>query len=140
VASRVLILGSACLALALGGCSLSPTSSSNSSGFTGAKAVVATKLNLLASDANSANGSDICKNVLGQALRASLNREGGCQTDIDNQLKTIDDFSLSIESIKVTGSTATAQVKTEYYGKKVYSPVKLAHEHAGWRIVSIGAL
>ena len=133
---RVVILGSACLAVTLGGCSLTPSSSTNSSGFTGQKAQVATVLNLLASDSNSANGLDICEHVLSSSLRSELNRSGSCQTKIKNQLKTIDDFTLTVESITVSGAAATAKVQTVNDGKKVIQTVALAHEKAGWRITS----
>jgi hypothetical protein len=138
--SRIFILGSACLAVTLGGCSLTPTSSSNSGGYTGTKALVASTLNLLASDANSGNGLDICEHVLASGLRAQLNRSASCQKSIDNQLKTIDDFTLTVESIKLAGSSASARVQTEYNGSKVISTVTLTHQKAGWRINSISAL
>jgi hypothetical protein len=135
------MLASACLAVTLGGCSLAPSSSSsNSAGYTGAKALVASTLNLLASDADSTNGLDICEHVLGSSLRATLNRSGSCQTDVKNQIKTIDNFTLTIEAIKVAGKTATARVQTEVNGQKTISTVSLAHEKAGWRISSISAL
>jgi hypothetical protein len=138
---RVVILGSACLAVALGGCSLTPSSSTNSSGFTGQKAQIATTLNLLASDSNSANGLDICEHVLASAIRSELNRSGSCQTKIKNQLKTVDDFTLKVESIAVAVScvSATAKVQTVYDGKKVIQTVALAKQKAGWRITSASA-
>ena len=126
-----------CLAVALGGCSLTPTSSSSSTGFTGAKANVATALNLLASDASSANGADICKNVLASSVRDKLNQIGSCTTIVTNQLKTSDDYTLTVESIKVSGSTATAQVQTVHNGKKVISTVSLLKQSGGWRLASI---
>jgi len=141
VFSRALILASACLAVTLGGCSLAPSSSSsNTAGYTGTKALVASTLNLLASDSNSTNGLDICEHVLGSALRAALNRSGSCQTDVNNQIKTIDNFTLTIESIKVSGKTATARVQTEVNGQKTISTVSLADQKAGWRISSISQL
>jgi hypothetical protein len=132
----VVILGSACLAVTLGGCSLTPSSSSSSSGYTGQKASVAAVLNLLASDSNSGNGRDICEHVLASALRSTLNKSGSCQTKIDNQLKTVDDFTLKIESITLAGSVATSKVQTVDDGKKVVQTVSLAHQKAGWRLVS----
>jgi hypothetical protein len=140
VRSRALIIASACLAVTLGGCSLAPSSSSSSAGYTGTKALVATTLNLLASDSSSSNGLDMCEHVLGSALRTALNKSGSCQTDVDNQLKTIDDFTLTIESIKVAGKTATARVQTKVNGQKTISTVSLADEKAGWRISSISQL
>ncbi|HXR14093.1 MAG TPA: nuclear transport factor 2 family protein [Solirubrobacteraceae bacterium] len=137
MSSRAFIAAGVCLALALGGCSLTPTSSSSAGGFAGAAANVATELNLLASDASSANGSDICKNVLAASVRSKLNQLGTCATIIDNQLKTSDDFTMTVEAIKVTGSTATAQVKTVRNGKKIISTVSLVKQSGGWRITSI---
>jgi hypothetical protein len=78
--------------------------------------------------------------VLASGLRAKLNSSGSCQTSIDNQLKTIDDFTLTVESIKLAGSSASARVQTEYNGSKVISTVTLVHQKAGWRINSIAAL
>jgi hypothetical protein len=94
----------------------------------------------LASDASSANGADICKNVLTSSMRATLNKVGSCSTIITNQLKTIDDFTLTIESIKLAGSAASARVQTERSGAKVIQTVSLAHQPAGWRIAAISAI
>ena len=136
--SRAFILGGAgCLAVALGGCSLTPTSSSSAGSFTGTKANIATALNLLASDGSSANGADICKNVLEFSVRNKQNKIGTCATIIDNQLKTSDDFTLTVEAIKVTGSTATAQVKVVRNDKKVIQTVSLVKQGGGWRVSSI---
>jgi hypothetical protein len=140
VFARAAILGGACVAVALGGCSLTPTSSSNASGFTGTKALIAAKLNLLASDGSSSNGSDICKNVLAPAVRSKLNSIGNCATIIDNQLKTIDDFTMTIKTISVAGKSATAHVQTSLNGTKVTSEVSLAKSSVGWRISSLGSI
>lgn len=124
----------------LGGCSLAGGSTTGSSGgFTGTKALVASTLNLLASDASStSNGTDICTHVLSAQLQSRLNKIGKCSTIIDNQLKTIDDTTLTIKSISVSGSNATASVQTVSYGKKVISTVTLHNETAGWRITALG--
>jgi hypothetical protein len=132
-----IVVGGVCLAVALGGCSLTPTSSSGAAGFTGTKANIATALNLLASDASSANGADICKSVLDASVRNKLNQIGTCATIIDNQLKTADDSTLTVEAIKVTGSSASAQVETEQNGKKVISTVTLLQQNGSWRLASI---
>jgi Putative lumazine-binding len=145
--SRVVIVAGACVAVGLGGCSLTPTSSGSSGGFTGTSADVATTLNTLSSDGTSANGADICAKVLSTALVKTLNRVAAaakkgdtCATVVVNQLKTVDDFSLSIKTIVIKGSTATARVQTAYLGKKVVSGVSLVNESGSWRIASIGAL
>lgn len=78
--------------------------------------------------------------MLGSALRSALKKSGSCQTDVDNQLKTVDDFTLTIESIKVSGKAATARVQTEVNGQKTISTVSLTDQKAGWRISSISQL
>ncbi len=140
MSTRAVILGGACVAVALGGCSLTPSKTASSSGFTGQAAQVATTLNLLASDAGSAGGADICKNVFAKPLLAKIDKLGDCAKIINNQLKTVDDFTLTIKTINVVGSTATARVQTIRYGKKVIQTVRLQHESAGWRIASASAV
>jgi hypothetical protein len=139
VLRRAFILAGGCLALTLSGCSLGATSASTS-GFTGQAALVAATLNTLASDSSSANGADICKNVLAAPVLAKINKLGSCATIIDNQLKTVDDFTLKITTIKVKNSTATARVQTVHLGKKVIQTVALTHEPAGWRISSVSVV
>jgi hypothetical protein len=137
VFGRAAIVGGVALAVALGGCSLTPTSSSSAGGFTGTKALVATALNLLASDSSSTNGADICKSVLASSVRSQLNKVGNCTTIIDNQLKTTDDSTLTIESIKVAGTTASARVQTVHDRNKVISTVTLVRQSGSWRVASI---
>lgn len=138
--ARFAIVASACLALTLGGCSLTPSSSANTSGFTGTKATIATKINQLASDVSSSDGLDICENVLATSVRAKLNKVGSCQTIIKNQIKTIDDNTITIEKISLAGTTATATVQSTFNGKKVDSSMTLAKQSGGWRIATISAL
>jgi hypothetical protein len=134
------VIGSACLAVALSGCSLTPSSTASSGGFTGQAARVATVLNTLASDASSANGADICKTVLDSKLVATLNKLGDCATLIDNQLKTVDDFTLTVKKVNVAGSTATASVQTVRYRVKVTQTVSLKLESGAWRLASASAV
>ena len=140
MSTRVFILGGACVAVALCGCSLTPSKTSSSGAFTGQAAGVATTLNLLASDGGSAGGADICKNVFAKPLIATINKLGDCATIINSQLKTADDFTLTIKTINIVGSTSTARVQTVRYGKKVIQTVRLQLESAGWRIVSASAV
>jgi hypothetical protein len=78
--------------------------------------------------------------VLSTTQRKALNTIGNCTTIIDNQLKTIDTFTVTIKSIAVTGASATARVQTELNGNKVISSVVLKNETDGWRLASIGSL
>jgi hypothetical protein len=78
--------------------------------------------------------------VLGTALVAALNKKGGCSTDLNNQLKTVDDYTLTIKSIALAGSTATARVQTVDNGTKVIQTVSLAKQKGVWRITSAQSL
>jgi len=100
---------------------------------------VAVVINTFSSDANSNNAADICKNVLDANALARINHAGDCTTIITNQLKTINDFTLSTENIVIgkTGKTAIASVQSVHDGKKVVQGLKLERESAGWRIDSI---
>jgi hypothetical protein len=125
------------LALAAGGCSLSGARTSGNKGsFTGTQGDVAATVNAFSSDASSNNASAICSNILSSAALARIARAGACKTIITDQLKTINDFTLTIEDIHVNGDTATAHVQTKQNGKKVIQPITLVHESGGWRIES----
>jgi copper chaperone CopZ len=65
---------------------------------------------------------------------------GSCQTIIKNQIKTIDDNTITIEKISLAGTTATATVQSTVNGKKVDSSMTLAKQSGGWRIATISAL
>jgi hypothetical protein len=113
-------------------------SSASNGGFTGVKGNVAVALSTFSSDASSNNATDICQNVLAKAALARIARAGDCKTIITNQLKTVDDFTLTIENIIVTGAKAVASVQTKHNGTKVIRSVTLQHEKAGWRVESFG--
>lgn len=89
---------------------------------------------------SSSDGLDICENVLATSVRAKLNKVGSCQTIIKNQIKTIDDNTITIEKISLAGTTATATVQSTVNGKKVDSSMTLAKQSGGWRIATISAL
>src|SRR5579871_1814513 len=102
------------LAIGVAGCSVGGASTASSSGFTGVRAKIAQTLNTFASDASGNNAADICQNVLDRQALARIAKAGDCKTIITNQLKTIDDFTMTIENIVVTGKTAIASVQTKH--------------------------
>jgi hypothetical protein len=136
VVRPALIPAALVLAIGVAGCSVGGSSTASSSGFTGARAKVAQTLNTFASDSSGNDATDICQNVLDKQALGRIAKAGNCKTIITNQLKTIDDFTLTIENIIVTGKTAIASVQTAQDGKKVVSGIRLTDERAGWRIDS----
>ena len=69
---------------------------------------------------------------------AKLGGIKGCEAAVKNRLAEIDNTELNVESVKVEGDKATAQVKSVYGGKKQIRTVTLAKEGSRWRISSIG--
>ena len=122
----------------MGGCSVGGSSTASNGGFTGVKGDIAVVLNTFSSDGSSNNATDICQNVLAQAALARIAAAGNCKTIITNQLKTVDDFTLTIEKIVVTGATAVASVQSKHNGNKVLGSITLRREKAGWRVESFG--
>jgi Putative lumazine-binding len=70
-------------------------------------------------------------------VRNQLNKVGTCATIIDDQIKTTDDSTLTIESIKVAGTSASAQVQSIHDAKKVISTVTLVKQNGTWRVATI---
>jgi hypothetical protein len=137
VVRLALIPAALLVAAGIAGCSLSGSSTASSGSFTGAAGDVAVTLNALSSDASSNNAADICSSVLDTAALARLAKVGDCKTIVTNQIKTINDFTLTIESIHVHGKTATASVQTVRGGTKVLGTINLTDEAAGWRVDSL---
>jgi hypothetical protein len=140
VRRSALILAALSASVALGGCSLGASSSTtgSSGSFTGTQGQIASTLNLFSSDAGSSDEAGICSDVLDSRVVSALAKySGGCKTVLTNQLKTVGDTSLTVESITVHGNTATAQVQVVDDGRKVIQKVSLRKQSAGWRLDSI---
>jgi hypothetical protein len=62
---------------------------------------------------------------------------GDCVTEMDRAIKDANDYDLQVTSVKVTGPTATAQVRQGKDGKvATFSFVK---EGGAWRASALGA-
>ena len=110
--SPIAALLPAALALAvLSGCGTVPTKSATS--FTGESAAVANAINSFQSAAQSRDTSKLCNQILVPSLVAKLKDSGGgCTHVIGNQLNTVENYDLTIESITVNGNSAQARVKS----------------------------
>ena len=71
------------------------------------------------------------------AIVKRLGNASGCKTAVTAQLKTIGDFALTIKTIVVTGSTATATVQVVDNGTKVIKTVVLRNQSGNWRLASV---
>jgi len=126
----------ACLLLcALGATACGTTTST--AGFKGAEHEVAQTIADLQSDITSSDRKKICERDLAAPAVAKLGGQKACETAIKNRLSEIDNTELKVESVKVNGNNATAQVKSVYGGNKRVRTVSLAKEGSRWRITAI---
>lgn len=112
------------------------TSTTSTSSFHGEQLQVAKVIARLQSHATDAEESKICREDLAAARVAQLQRSSqGCARAIESQLKQIDNFETTVESVTIAPNhkTATARVKATYAGKQAIQTMTFVHEAGGWR-------
>lgn len=124
------------LALSLGAGACGETASTSS--FKGESHNVAQAVADLQSDVTARDEKKLCQNDLAAAVTARLRSGGGCQAVLKKHLLQIDAPTLTIESISVTGSNATARVKNTYSGKDRISTLTLVKEAGRWKVSGTG--
>ncbi|MGO9447775.1 MAG: hypothetical protein ACLP04_03845 [Solirubrobacteraceae bacterium] len=128
-----------CAPLLATGLAACASTASTPSGLKGEAQKVAQTVANLQSDATALEAKKICAEDLAAANVAVLNRSpGGCVHALEGQLKEIDTFETTVESVAVTGARATARVKSVYAGKKAVSTLTFVREPGGkWKISGI---
>jgi hypothetical protein len=111
--------------------------STSTAGFKGAEHEVAQTIADLQSDVTSGEEKKICANDIAAAAVARLGGRAGCERTVKDQLNEIDNTELTVESVKVSGNTATATVKSVYGGKKRTVSVSLVKEGGRWKVSAI---
>jgi hypothetical protein len=127
--------GLCALALTAGLAACGETAST--SGFNGESHNVAQTVSNFQSDASTNDQKKLCESDLAATLTARLRSAGGCQAVLKEQLREIDSPSLTIESIAVNGTSATAHVKSTYSGKSRISMLTLVKEGSHWKISGV---
>jgi hypothetical protein len=130
------------LALGLGACG----STVSTSGFKGEAHAVAQRISDLQSDVSSLSEQKICEQDFSRAARARLWLHGNilsshlsaCEQALKRQLGSIDDYELTVEKIAVSGTTATARVRSTWSGKLSTNTLKLVKEGSNWRVEGVG--
>ena len=129
------------LALALAGCGTAATIST--SGLTPAQKLVATAISNFQSDAQANDTSKLCSQDLAPSVVRALSVGGHtCPSVMSDQLKVVDPtgFTLSLvaNSIKISGTTATATVKDTQSGKTTHlDTLRLAKVGTTWKIAGL---
>jgi hypothetical protein len=124
-------LGALALTVALGACGEAATTS----GYKGENHNVAQTVVDFQSDVTAREQAKLCQKDLAASVTVRLARAAGsCQAALKNQLLQIDATSLAIQSISVTGKSASARVKSTYSGKSALSTLTLVKEGGRWKI------
>lgn len=126
-----------CLLLSAFGAAACGSTTSTSS-FKGAEHEAAQTIADLQSDITASEHKKICERDLAAPIVTRLGGIKACETAVKNRLTEIDNTELTVDSVKVDGNTATAQVKSVYGGKKQIRDVTLTKEGSRWKISSIG--
>lgn len=130
-ASLVLAL----LVLPLAGCTAAQPSKSN---FKGEAGKVAAVVDDLAQAGRTGNAKKICSDILARQLVAELKSAGGdCESEMKAAIQDASDYDLKVDSVKVTGGSATAKVRQGTKGRvATFSFIK---EKGDWRASALGS-
>lgn len=114
------------------------TTNVSTSSFKGEQQKVAQTVAHLQSHATALEAKKICGEDFAAANVARLNAApGGCKQAIESQLKEIDSFEASVESVQISGDKATARVKGVVAGKKAVQVMSFVKEGGKWRVSSV---
>jgi hypothetical protein len=124
-------LGALCVAAVIAGCGTTTSTGS----YKGESKKVAQTISNLQSDATSANASKVCSRDLAASVLKRLEASGtNCKKVLEGQLKEIDTYALSVESISVQGQDATAKVKSTWSGKESIHELSFVREGGAWKV------
>jgi hypothetical protein len=133
-ASRTLSLLLAAAGLATG---CGATGSKSASDFSGVKKDVAGTIDDLESAARKSDEGEICSNLLSSSLIQAFRSTGkSCTSAISDALDDADTFAMTVKSVTVTGTTATAVVDSKK--KPTNDTFKLVKQGGRWKIESLG--
>jgi hypothetical protein len=136
VRPTIALLCATLLAICLAACGAA--SSVSTSAFKGEQQQVAKAVARLQSHATALEAKKICSEDLAAARVSKLNTApGGCKHALESQLKQIDSFETTVQTVKVSGDTATAQVKGVVGGKKGLQTLTLVREGGKWKVSSV---
>ena len=133
-ASRTVVLLLAAAGIATG---CGTAGSNSSSDFTGSKKDVAKTVEDLESASRRSDEAKICRDLLAASLIDAL-RTGGksCDSAVSDALDDADTFDLTVKSVSVTGTNATAVVDSKE--KSANDTFKLEKVGGRWKISSFG--
>jgi hypothetical protein len=122
-------------ALLAGGCGATTASEEDPTEFSGEQQLVAQAVEDLQDAAIDGDEDRICRELLAEGLAERLGGTGqDCERNVRDALEDTDTSDLTVRSVQVSGTTATARVKAERGDADRETTVGLAKEGARWRI------
>jgi len=120
----------------MGGCGGGATDSSKD--FDGEERAVARTVEDLEEAGRDGAEDDICTTLFSETLLAALKKQGtNCTTAVKEALEDTDAFDLKVEDVSVSGTTATAKVRSGRSGSdQKDDTITLERQGSTWRIVS----
>jgi ketosteroid isomerase-like protein len=108
--------------------------------YQGEKKAVAQVIDDLAAAGRDRDAKEICTSILAESVVDKLRQgKSDCQDALSDQLADASDFQLDVESIQVSGDTATAKVKAPVDGKDVVQTLTFQREGRTWRLAKLAA-
>jgi hypothetical protein len=132
---RLIAVTVAGLALTLSACGAAQSDSE--SRFRGEQKNVAKVVDDLASAGRARDADKICDTILARRLVTEIKSAGGdCVTEMDRAINDASDYDLQVRSVKVSGNTATAQVRQGDDGR--VATFAFVKEGGAWRATALG--
>ena len=111
---------------------------SSSSKFKGEQGKVAQVVDDLASAGSGHKPDKICSDILSKQVVTELKSAGGdCESEMKAAIEDASDFDLKVQSVKVTGNTATAQVRQGKDGQ--VATFTFVKEGGAWKASALGS-
>jgi hypothetical protein len=134
VLPRAATVAAVVLALGLAGCTTTKTTAAK---FTGTKGQVAQVVADLEQAGQRKDAQKICTQILAEELVRQLSDAGtSCQSEMKKAIDDADDYDLTVKSVTVKGSQATAVVRRGDKGPT--ATFRFVRENGGWRATSFG--
>jgi hypothetical protein len=106
--------------------------------YKGESKAVAQRISDFQSDVTGGEEQKLCGKDLASAVQTRLHAAGGsCVQALKKQLGAIDDYELTVKSIAVHGTNASATVQSTWSGKQRKSTMRFVKEGGAWKIAAL---
>ncbi len=132
------LLATLVAAAALGGCT--QTTKDSASDFKGDQRLVANVVEDLQDAGASKDAEQVCTLLTEQLItkiRATAGGNASCAEAVDDAIQDADAFDLSVKTVTITGTTASAVVVSKDNNKDVRDTLTFAKEAGRWKISAL---